>query len=88
MAGGDTITFEDIPPEWKSAADALSISQPAGQKKPFKDFVKSHMEEVEKQTIIQCLEECSGNVTKAAQHLGLSRKGLQLKMIKYNLRKV
>jgi DNA-binding NtrC family response regulator len=45
------------------------------------------MEEVEKQTIIQCLEECGGNVTKAAQRLGLSRKGLQLKMIKYNLRK-
>jgi DNA-binding NtrC family response regulator len=45
------------------------------------------MEEVEKQSIIQCLEEVGGNVTKAAQRLGLSRKGLQLKMIKYNLRK-
>ncbi|HBH88029.1 MAG TPA: DNA-binding response regulator [Syntrophaceae bacterium] len=87
LAGGDTITLEDIPPEWKSAAEVLSISQPAGQKKPFKDFVKGHMEEVEKQSIIQCLEECGGNVTKAAQRLGLSRKGLQLKMIKYNLRK-
>jgi len=87
MAGGDTITLEDIPPEWKSAAEVLSISQPAGQKKPFKDFVKGHMEEVEKQSIIQCLDECGGNVTKAAQRLGLSRKGLQLKMIKYNLRK-
>jgi two-component system response regulator AtoC len=87
MAAGDTITFADIPQEWKSAAEVLFISQPAGQKKPFKDFVKSHMEEVEKQSIIQCLEECGGNVTKAAQRLGLSRKGLQLKMIKYNLRK-
>ncbi len=87
MAGGDTITFEDIPPEWKSAAEAISVSQQEGQKKPFKDFVKSHMEEVEKQSIIQCLEEVGGNVTKAAQRLGLSRKGLQLKMIKYNLRK-
>ncbi|HVO64999.1 MAG TPA: sigma-54 dependent transcriptional regulator [Syntrophales bacterium] len=87
MAGGDTINFKDIPSEWKSAAEAYSISQTVGQKKPFKDFVKSHMEEVERQTIIQCLEECGGNVTKAAQRLGLSRKGLQLKMIKYNLRK-
>jgi DNA-binding NtrC family response regulator len=87
MAVGDTITFEDIPPEWKSAAEAISLSQKAGQKRPFKDFVKGHMEEVEKQTIIQCLEEVGGNVTKAAQRLGLSRKGLQLKMIKYNLRK-
>ena len=87
MAGGDTITFEDIPPEWKSAAEAISVSQRGGQKIPFKDFVKGHMEEVEKQSIIQCLEEVGGNVTKAAQRLGLSRKGLQLKMIKYNLRK-
>ncbi|MGO9138187.1 MAG: sigma-54-dependent transcriptional regulator [Syntrophales bacterium] len=87
MAGGDTITFEDIPPEWKSAAEAIAVSQRGGQKKPFKDFVKGHMEEVEKQSIIQCLEEVGGNVTKAAQRLGLSRKGLQLKMIKYNLRK-
>ena len=87
MASGDTITMQDIPPEWKSAAEAISVSQQGGQKKPFKDFVKGHMEEVEKQTIIQCLEEVGGNVTKAAQRLGLSRKGLQLKMIKYNLRK-
>ncbi|HET6459521.1 MAG TPA: sigma-54 dependent transcriptional regulator [Syntrophales bacterium] len=87
MAGGDTINFEDSPPEWKSAAEAISVTQQGEQKKPFKDFVKSHMEEVEKQSIIQCLEEVGGNVTKAAQRLGLSRKGLQLKMIKYNLRK-
>jgi len=33
------------------------------------------------------LDDCGGNVTRAAQQLGFSRKGLQLKMIKYNLRK-
>jgi DNA-binding NtrC family response regulator len=87
MAGGSVITMADIPPEWKSIAEVLSVQPPAEHKKPFKDFVKSHMEEVERLTIIQCLEECGGNVTKAAQKLGLSRKGLQLKMIKYNLRK-
>jgi len=37
--------------------------------------------------IIKCLEETGGNVTNAAKKMGLSRKGLQLKMIKYNLRK-
>jgi len=87
MAGGDTIVLEDIPPELKFAAEAPPVSQQDISKKPFKDLMKNHMEDVEKQTIIQCLEECSGNVTKAAQRLGLSRKGLQLKMIKYNLRK-
>ena len=45
------------------------------------------MEEVEKGMIMKVLEECEGNVTRAAHQLGFSRKGLQLKMIKYNLRK-
>ncbi len=87
MAGGDAIMLEDIPAELKLAASASQVSRPDSLEKPFKDVMKSHMEEVEKQAIILCLEECGGNVTKAAQRLGLSRKGLQLKMIKYNLRK-
>jgi transcriptional regulator with GAF, ATPase, and Fis domain len=49
--------------------------------------MRSHMENVERQMIIKCLEESGDNVTKAAKLLGLSRKGLQLKMIRYNLRK-
>ncbi|MCX5835775.1 MAG: sigma-54 dependent transcriptional regulator [Deltaproteobacteria bacterium] len=87
MAGGDTIVLADIPAELKLAASAPQVSGTDGLEKPFKDVMKSHMEDVEKQAIVRCLEECGGNVTKAAQRLGLSRKGLQLKMIKYNLRK-
>jgi transcriptional regulator with PAS, ATPase and Fis domain len=87
MAGEDTITVEDVPVELKLAAAVPQVSRTDIMEKPFKDIMKSHMEEVEKHAIIQCLEECGGNVTKAAQRLGLSRKGLQLKMIKYNLRK-
>jgi transcriptional regulator with GAF, ATPase, and Fis domain len=49
--------------------------------------MRDHVENVERQMIIKCLEEQGGNVTNAAKELGLSRKGLQLKMIKYNLRK-
>jgi len=37
--------------------------------------------------IINCLEESVSNVTKAAKMMGMSRKGLQVKVIKYNLRK-
>jgi DNA-binding protein Fis len=37
--------------------------------------------------IISVLEECGNNVTRAAKQLGLSRKGLQLKMMKYKLRR-
>ena len=63
-------------------------SDPSGiLQKPFKDFMKTHMEAIEKQMIIGVLEECGNNVTRAAQQLGLSRKGLQLKMMKYKLRR-
>ena len=55
--------------------------------RPLKALVKDHTEEMEKQLIAKILDECGQNVTKAAQQLGFSRKGLQLKMIKYGLRK-
>ena len=64
------------------------ITAPADDsKKPFKEYMRDHVENVESQMIIKCLEESGGNVTNAAKKMGLSRKGLQLKMIKYNLRK-
>jgi DNA-binding NtrC family response regulator len=87
MARGQTITLEDVPGEIKTAVYEQSLLPPEKQKSQFKDFIRSQTEEVGKQMIARCLDECGGNVTRAAQHLGLSRKGLQLKMIKYNLRK-
>lgn len=57
------------------------------QEGPYRKFIKSQTAEVEKRMIERILEECSGNITHAAKRLGFSRKGLQLKMVKYNLRK-
>lgn len=87
MSGSDLITSENIPLEIKSAVEISVISEKTDHTMPFKELMRSHMEEIEKQKIIKCLEECGGNVTKAAKILGVSRKGLQLKMIKYKLRK-
>ncbi|MEE9913316.1 MAG: sigma-54 dependent transcriptional regulator [Deltaproteobacteria bacterium] len=87
LAKNPMITPGEVPPEFKADLEKGTIAGIDEDKKPFKDFVRSHMENVEKQMIIQCLEESGGNVTKAAKQLGLSRKGLQLKMIKYDLRK-
>lgn len=78
LADGPVITSDLIPPE---------ISGSSHEMEPLQDVLKTHMEEMEKQIVTRCLEECDGNVTKTAQKLGLSRKGLQLKMIKHNLRK-
>jgi nitrogen regulation protein NR(I) len=87
MARTETVTFADLPSELKTAVEA-DLSVPSGSlQKPFKDFVKTHMEDIEKRMLLTTLDECGHNVTRAAQQLGLSRKGLQLKMMKYKLRK-
>jgi two-component system, NtrC family, response regulator AtoC len=86
MAEGSLLTMSLVPPD---------ITTPGGEVHPLPgrtetaghDVLRSHMEEMEKQIIARCLEECDGNVTRAAERLGLSRKGLQLKMIKHRLRK-
>lgn len=87
LARTSLITTAEVPPEFKANLEKESAAGTDADKKPFKDFMRTHMEDVEKQMIIKCLDEFEGNVTKAAKQLGLSRKGLQLKMIKYNLRK-
>ncbi len=87
LAKGNEITVNEIPEEFKAAVSKIAALPADESKKPFKDYMRNHVENVEKQMILKTLEEAGGNVTKAAKQLGLSRKGLQLKMIKYNLRK-
>lgn len=86
MAEGRVIASNMIPPEMQRDA-SRNLPQMAAEEEPLQDALKIHMDEMEKKIVTRCLEECDGNVTKAAQKLGLSRKGLQLKMIKHNLRK-
>jgi DNA-binding NtrC family response regulator len=87
LAQNNPITVNEVPGEFKAALENFLITQPDDEKKSFKDVIRSNMENVERQMIIKCLEESGGNVTKAAKQMGLSRKGLQLKMIRYDLRK-
>ncbi len=87
MASTSVITAAEVPQEFKDELEKNALSPGEFGDKPLKDFMRAHIEEVEKQMIIKCLEDLDGNVTKAAKQMGLSRKGLQLKMIKYNLRK-
>ena len=47
---------------------------------PFKERVRRQTQGVERELIEKALEETGGNVTRAAERLGLSRKGLQLKL--------
>ncbi len=87
MAEGPLLTMKLVPPEIVNAAGEQHPCPTELPETPGHDVLKSHMEEMERQIISRCLEECGGNVTRAAERLGLSRKGLQLKMIKHHLRK-
>lgn len=87
LASEDTITIDDIPPEIRYPVASDNAGGLAALGKSFKELIKDRTETIEKDIIKKVLEECDGNVSKAALQLGISRKGLQLKMIKYDLRK-
>ncbi len=53
---------------------------------PFKDIVKRQTQILERELIGKALDDHQGNVTKTAEMLGLSRKGLQIKMKELGLR--
>ncbi len=69
------------------APDEGGGNLPEQDQNVYRKFIQSQTAEVEKRMIEKILDECSGNITHAARRLGFSRKGLQLKMIKHNLRK-
>ena len=87
FAQGDTITEEELPGEIRFSDKRVHEASPREGPGSFKEVLRKRTEEIEKDMILRVLEECGGNVSRAAQQLGLSRKGLQLKMIRHNLRK-
>ena len=88
MAEGPLITMKLVPADVTATTrEPLPAPMALTEETTGHDVLKSHMEGMERQIIARCLEECGGNVTRAAERLGLSRKGLQLKMIKHQLRK-
>lgn len=87
LAKSDVLTMEFLPEVIKTKLTVSEPAQPDSSPRPMRKIVKDQQAEIEKQAIIMILDECGGNVTKAALQLGLSRTGLQLKMKKYNLGK-
>ncbi len=87
MAEEPLLTMKLLPAEFSAEAGRETLPSGGLPGEGGRDVLKSHMEEMERQIIARCLEESGGNVTRAAEKLGLSRKGLQLKMIKHHLRK-
>ncbi|OFZ55283.1 MAG: Fis family transcriptional regulator [Bdellovibrionales bacterium RIFOXYC1_FULL_54_43] len=86
MSESDTLRISDLPPE--IAAEVGPIAEAASSESvSFKELVKKQTQSVERDLIEKALEEKGGNVTRAAEKLGLSRKGLQLKMKELGVRR-
>ncbi|MCC7441653.1 MAG: sigma-54-dependent Fis family transcriptional regulator [Bdellovibrionales bacterium] len=90
LADADMLTYDALPDPVKDAG-----SGPSGNPTPeeiqdlsnFKDIVRRRMQDLERGFLERALEETEGNVTRAAERLGLSRKGLQLKMKELGIQK-
>ena len=93
---GDTIETHDLP-ELKTMdsggdlAEEVHLSDEAVERAALqgnlKDAVKSASRRVEKEIILRTLQATNWNVTRTARQLGISRKGLQLKMKELDLRR-
>lgn len=83
LCDGATLGVEDLPEELR-----LPSHRPAaalGAVGDLKDAARDAAARVEIEMIVSALKKTGGNVTRAARELGLSRKGLQIKMKEYRL---
>jgi nitrogen regulation protein NR(I) len=84
MSEGERLGLRDLPEE---IAVPESVPADGAEGASFKEIVRTRTQSVERELIERALEETSGNVTRAAEKLGLSRKGLQLKMKELGLKR-
>ena len=86
MAKGGEIVMGDVPAESIEAVEEKAQTAAPDEKRSDQGAHSGETGDIEKQMIVRVLEECEGNISKAARQLGLSRRGLHLKLAKYNLR--
>jgi DNA-binding NtrC family response regulator len=91
LAEGDELGLEDLAPEVRDGerdpeAGVDTARDESQRKGKLKDIVKKSSQRLERDLIAAALDEEDRNVTRAAKRLGISRKGLQLKMKEYGLR--
>jgi nitrogen regulation protein NR(I) len=86
MCDGAELRAKDLPEEiGGSSSNAAQTDEQ--EPSSLKEIVKKQTQSLERDLIERALEETSGNVTRTAEKLGLSRKGLQLKMKELNIRR-
>ena len=85
MSENNILRLLDLPAEVLEAVAAQDpetsqVVQAYQSGESFKDIVKRQTQAVEREIIERALTQNDGNITKTAEKLGLSRKGLQLKL--------
>jgi DNA-binding NtrC family response regulator/tetratricopeptide (TPR) repeat protein len=87
---GAVITADQLSPELKRTASPLTA---AGGGQAARGFAAGEdqtlpeaVEELERSMIAEALNKHSGNVSRAARELGITRRGLQLKLTRYRMR--
>ena len=86
LAEGPLVTAADLPPEFGAAAPGVVQSEMEWSESGLKDLVRRETNRIERDLILKALLNTEGNVTRTAQLLRISRKGLQLKMKELGLR--
>jgi DNA-binding NtrC family response regulator len=77
LCDGATLLARDLPPEVQPPTQRPSVtSEPT----PLRERIRAATQRIERDAILEALRMTEGNVTRAARKLGLSRRGLQLKM--------
>jgi transcriptional regulator with PAS, ATPase and Fis domain len=79
MCEGNVLRLVDLPEEVRGGFAPAPEAEGEGQSS-LKEIVQRQTRSLEKDLIEKALEETGGNITRAAEKLGLSRKGLQLKI--------
>ncbi len=87
MCEGNFLSSVDLPEEIGSVLTGKSDEAPLDESVGLKQIVRRQTQALERGLIEKALEETNGNVTRAAEKLGLSRKGLQLKMKELGVRR-
>lgn len=84
MAEGEELAAEDLPeeiiPSIQRVRNGSDVSEDGGLRVPFTAEFREDRKEFERRYISRCLEHTQGNVTRAAEILGMHRQSLQHKL--------
>jgi len=89
LCEGERIELRHLPPEIRQAAPAATVTQLPQSWDEFKRLKQqvrdSVVEDLERRFLIESLRRCEGNVSRAAEEIGIQRTNLHALMRKYGL---